>query len=76
MPLYDYRCAGCGRTFEALLDRWDAPSPACPECGAIRTERQLAVFSVSGAGMSGSNPESSAAMGPCGSDHCACRSRN
>lgn len=31
MPLYDYRCAN-GHIFEARHG-FDAPSPACPECG-------------------------------------------
>lgn len=32
MPLYDFRCESCGRTFEEL-GAADAPAPACPGCG-------------------------------------------
>jgi putative FmdB family regulatory protein len=37
MPLYDYRCAGCG-PFEARADASSAGAGAsCPECGAPAT---------------------------------------
>lgn len=34
MPIYEYRCAGCGRVFESLraLAVADDPAP-CPDCG-------------------------------------------
>ena len=72
MPLYDYRCTACQRTFETLLPRWDAPSPACPECGGASV-RQLSVFAVTSAEHAGSRAGASAAPGPCGSGTCACR---
>jgi len=39
MPLYDYHCPACGHRFEALV-RADS-TPACPQCGSIRLERQI-----------------------------------
>jgi putative FmdB family regulatory protein len=38
MPLYDYRCAQCGNTFEARHSFNDA-APACPACSAPQPER-------------------------------------
>jgi len=49
MPLYDYRCTACRRTFETLLDRWNADAPACPHCGTARAVRQFSVFAVASA---------------------------
>jgi putative FmdB family regulatory protein len=35
VPLYDYRCAGCGREFEALVaSAATADQERCPDCGA------------------------------------------
>lgn len=36
MPSYDYRCAGCGKSFtrESSLTEHDAGPPACPKCGS------------------------------------------
>ncbi len=31
MPLYDYRCSDCDKTFELLAKV--SESPLCPECG-------------------------------------------
>ncbi len=32
MPLYDFRCAGCGREFEEIAPV-AGPDPHCPACG-------------------------------------------
>ncbi len=45
MPLYDYTCRGCGRTFETLV-RGDASSVRCPRCGSVDVERQVSLFAV------------------------------
>jgi putative FmdB family regulatory protein len=37
MPIYDYRCAGCGAEFEALVR--GAAAPVCPSCGSAEPER-------------------------------------
>ena len=42
MPLYDFRCQGCGARFEARAGADELP--ACPECGAPETERLLSPF--------------------------------
>lgn len=45
MPLFDYRCRDCDRTFE-LLVRGTA-MPVCPSCGSLSLEKQLSLFAVS-----------------------------
>jgi putative FmdB family regulatory protein len=42
MPLYDFRCPGCGTRFEARV-AVDA-RPSCPACGAPDAERLLSGF--------------------------------
>jgi putative FmdB family regulatory protein len=45
MPLYDYRCRGCGHTFEALVR--NAVVPPCASCGGTDLEQLLSLFAVS-----------------------------
>jgi putative FmdB family regulatory protein len=42
MPIYDFECRKCGKTFEELVRLGE--TPACPECGAADPER---LFSAS-----------------------------
>jgi putative FmdB family regulatory protein len=66
MPIYEYRCRGCGELFESLQSRADDPAPKCPKCGRPDVARQLSVFAVSA-------PRAAQPAGPCGSPDCACR---
>jgi putative FmdB family regulatory protein len=53
MPLYEYRCDACGRTFEELRPSSEADAAiACPSCESNRTGRKLSTFAAS-AGSSG-----------------------
>lgn len=42
MPLYEFVCIACGRTFEEICAR-DAAAPPCPACGAAGGEKQISV---------------------------------
>ena len=33
MPIYEYQCTGCGRTFEVMQKISDDPLTKCEECG-------------------------------------------
>lgn len=45
MPLYEYECRGCGKTFEALVDA--SRVPRCPGCHGEDLKKLLSVFAVS-----------------------------
>lgn len=63
MPMYEYRCDACGRTFEELRSSSEADTTIeCPSCQSLRTARQLSRF-ASGAGSSGS-AKGGASCGP------------
>ena len=44
MPIYEYRCGGCAKTFEELVRSADE-TVACPSCASPKVERLLSVFS-------------------------------
>ena len=45
MPIYEYDCAECGKTWE-VLQKMDAPAPACPNCGEPGRKRVSAASFV------------------------------
>lgn len=46
MPIYEYRCLGCGHQFELLILKASTPV-ACPSCATDSVERMLSMFAVS-----------------------------
>jgi putative FmdB family regulatory protein len=55
MPLYEYQCRGCGKTFEMLRRMKDADAELeCPDCHSNKVERQYSTFAAGGCGTAGS----------------------
>ena len=45
MPVFEYRCTGCGRGFTLLIGVVAAsPEEKCPSCGASDVRRQISRF--------------------------------
>jgi len=59
MPLYEYRCLACGKSFEELVRTSDDQSEvSCPSCGGKQATRLLSApalgwLQVAGSGGSG-----------------------
>ena len=54
MPIYEYRCRDCGKSYEMLSGMQEADKDLeCPECHSHAVERQLSSFSASGCGPTG-----------------------
>jgi putative FmdB family regulatory protein len=54
MPMYEYRCNGCGRTFEQLRRMSEADRAGeCPECRSEEVVRILSTFATGGCGPGG-----------------------
>jgi len=55
MPLYEYQCRSCDKTFEMLRRIKDTDTDVeCPYCHAKKVERQFSSFASGGCGRSGS----------------------
>jgi putative FmdB family regulatory protein len=46
VPLYEYRCAGCGHEFEALVGARDADRAECPDGGSAPARRLFSVIAA------------------------------
>ncbi len=46
MPIYDYRCAACGKRSTSLLTSYSSPDPACPHCGKSELRRLVSTFAT------------------------------
>lgn len=54
MPLYEYECQGCRRTFE-ILQRVGAGAEGlkCPRCGGSELHKEFSTFAASGTSSAG-----------------------
>ena len=52
MPIYEYRCEGCGHMLDALQKVSDAPLKECPSCNESRLKRLISApsFRLRGGG--------------------------
>jgi putative FmdB family regulatory protein len=66
MPLYEFTCTRCGKTFEELvLAGLDAFGVTCPECGSEEIEKLVSRFASAGASSStGGGGNGGGACGP------------
>lgn len=56
MPLYEYRCEDCGRTFEKIRRIADTDrAMKCPHCESKAIKRLLSAFTTGGCGGGGNS---------------------
>lgn len=67
MPMYDYRCTDCGKTYDVYhKTRENIEDVVCPSCGSLNHKRLMSVASVSMGGSSSSASDApSCASGEC-----------
>jgi putative FmdB family regulatory protein len=46
MPIYEYRCAACGKRSSSLLKSHSEPDPPCPHCGSRDVRRLVSTFAT------------------------------
>jgi putative FmdB family regulatory protein len=65
MPLFEYICHDCGRSFEKILPRYDSPAD-CVHCNSENVEKQLSVFAVAGGSRNSESISDGPGCGRCG----------
>jgi putative FmdB family regulatory protein len=68
MPIYEYRCRGCGQDFEKYVHS-AAAAVACPACAGADVRRKLSVFGLRSEGPVASTVP---AGGGCCGGGCSC----
>ena len=72
MPIYEYRCRGCGKDFEKYVAR-AGNAVACPSCESGDVSRKLSVFGMkSDGGLVPSGAMSAMGGGGCCGGGCGC----
>jgi putative FmdB family regulatory protein len=70
MPMYEYRCASCGKDFERYVAT-SAGVVACPACASGDVKRRLSVFALrNDGGLTASSMPSGG--GCCSGGGCSC----
>ena len=68
MPIYEYKCRKCGKTFDVLFrSRDEKVAVACPECKSTRTRKLMSTF----AGKIGNTSTGGASCGSCAATSCS-----
>lgn len=71
MPLYEYRCSGCGVKFDKLMRMSDADGVvACPTCGGA-AKRQVSLFAAFSKGDGGQVSTVGGGCAGCSAGSCA-----
>jgi putative FmdB family regulatory protein len=67
MPIYEYGCAPCGRSFEELVVRKsDEAEVKCPSCGGREVSRQMSRPAAARVGGGGAGARAAPSCGPIG----------
>lgn len=73
MPMYEFDCVDCHKTFEELVLAGSAETEiACPSCASRHVSRRLSAFAVGASSSFGSaqSPSESSAGSSCASGGC------
>lgn len=68
MPIYEFKCQGCGNEFETLVFRSDE-QVCCPQCQGEKVQRLMSGFAHKSEG--GKMVSSHAGCGSCAGGSCA-----
>jgi putative FmdB family regulatory protein len=73
MPIYEYKCDGCGKGYEQIRRMSEADSNLqCPDCQSSKVKRQLSSFAAhSGGSTARAMPAGGCGMGACGGGRCS-----
>lgn len=66
MPLYEFDCDGCKKSFELLVRSTQWEGASCPHCGSTKLNKKLSVFASQTGGWQAPAPTACSRPGGCG----------
>jgi putative FmdB family regulatory protein len=72
MPIYEYKCNGCGNNFEKLVSASSQTDVMCEKCGSSQVDKLMSV--VGGIQMGGGKDANCPAAPACGATGSDCSS--
>jgi putative FmdB family regulatory protein len=69
MPIFEYKCSGCGHTMEMLQKSSKAANPTCEQCGSEDVQKLFSGFAV-GRGENAARSCDTCDGGPCFGNPC------
>jgi len=63
MPIYEYRCAPCGTSFEQFVRSGHDDDAECPHCNGRKLSRQMSTFAARSASGNGASAAMEAIKG-------------
>lgn len=75
MPIFEYRCADCGREFEEIVIG-DPDTVTCPQCGSAKTGKLMSCCRFKSAGGGGGGEADSASASSSSSSCAGCSGGN
>jgi len=69
MPIFEFHCEPCDRTFELLMLPGRRKKPTCPHCGGGNVRKRFSTFATSGGKRSAGS--SGGGCASCAGGHCA-----
>jgi putative FmdB family regulatory protein len=52
MPIYEFVCDECGKSFESLVIGYSTDNVKCPDCESSKVIKKISSFAVSGSSQS------------------------
>ncbi|MFQ6618925.1 MAG: zinc ribbon domain-containing protein [Fidelibacterota bacterium] len=77
MPIYEFKCRGCGDQFEELIFSHSGVSDvSCPRCGSSGVEKLISTFAFNSSGGSSQSSTSTSGCSSCSTTSCStCKTR-
>ncbi|WP_366942926.1 zinc ribbon domain-containing protein [Syntrophomonas sp.] len=73
MPIFDFQCQDCGKSFDKMLSYIDKDKVRCPQCDSSNLKQLLSSFNTTRWGMKTNKVQGPDTCGGCSNSGCPMR---